>query len=306
MKKILFILLVSCLCCKSFAQQKDFEGVLYYTTEIKSKTEGISDKDIKTMLSIGNITTVYIKQGNTRRSNGLNDQYYISKKEKIYLRFRGIDTLFYLDYSSDTSRVINITRKDEQKSIAGFECKAITLETSSGTSQYFYAPSLYRNPAYEKNNSIGNLNIYAKETESIWLSVYNEAKVYTLSETCTRVEQKPVDETVFDLPKLPEQKFSLEAVRKDPEFTRGGGWIKYLQANLNAALGAKYIKIPKGETEAQQTVQLSFIISETGEVTDVKVLNKKEVHSKLADEAVRVVKERESLSKHQSNKPGLL
>ena len=148
-------------------------------------------------------------------------------------------------------------------------------------------------PVYDKNNTIGNFNIYARETESIWLSHYNETENFVLNQTCTRVEQKPLDETVFDLPKLPQKEFSLETVTKPAEFRRGGeaGWIKYLQANVNTSVSSKYLKIPKGEKEATQTVQLSFVISETGEIINIKVLNKQEVHSKLADEAVRLVKE---------------
>jgi len=56
------------------------------------------------------------------------------------------------------------------------------------------------------------------------------------------------------------------------------------------SLGPNILRYLKRK-DATETVQLSFIISETGEVTDIKVLNKEEVHSKLAEEAVRVVKE---------------
>ena len=286
-------MLVSCLCGKSFAQQKDFESVVYYTAEVKSKAAGVSDKDMMTMIGMGDRETVYIKQGNYRQVSGFTEVYYISKKEKVYYKFKKIDTLFYLDYSFDTSNVISVSKTDDLKSIAGYECKSITIASTSGTSKYFYAPLLHMNPEYDRNNTIGNFNIYTKETGSIMLGYHNETGIYALTETCTRVEPKAVDETVFDLPKLPEQKFTVESIKKPAEFKRGGeaGWIKYLQANINTSLGPKYIKIPKGEKDATETVQLSFIISETGEVTDIKVLNKEEVHSKLAEEAVRVVKE---------------
>jgi len=274
-----------------YTQNKNFEGVLHYETELKSKIETIPDNMMKTMIGLGDNLTVYVKNGYYRRTSGFTDEYYIPKDQKVYLKFRKIDTLYYVDYSFDTSRVISITKSDEQKTVAGFQCKSITIQTSSGTQKYFYAPSLHMDPEADKNNTIGSFNTYTKETESIWLAVNEETTNYKLAHICNRVDQKTINDNVFNLPNLPLKQFTVQTVTREPEFNRTGGWQKYIQANLNSSVGAKYIKIPKGEKEATQTVQLSFIISETGEVTNIKVLNKGEVHSKVADEAIRVVKE---------------
>jgi len=76
-----------------------------------------------------------------------------------------------------------------------------------------------------------------------------------------------------------------------PEFTRTGGWQKYLQANLNGQLASKYIKIPKGEETGSQQIMVRFLVNEYGRVSSAEVLNKKEVNAKLAEEALRVVNE---------------
>lgn len=68
-------------------------------------------------------------------------------------------------------------------------------------------------------------------------------------------------------------------------------WIKYLQANLNADLGNKTIKIPKGEKSGRVSVMVSFIIDKMGYVSGVMVDNEKDVPSKLAKEAIRVIKD---------------
>lgn len=158
----------------------------------------------------------------------------------------------------------------------------------------FLLVQVHLNPEYDKNNKIGNFDVYARETKSVWLVANEETETYSLTQTAIKVEQKPVDESVFQLPKLPEKLFTVETVSKPPEFTRSGGWIKYLQTSVNTQLGAKYIKIPKGETGALQTVIVSFLISERGEVQNVKVENAKEVHPKLAEEAMRVITESRS------------
>ncbi|TMI78108.1 MAG: TonB family protein, partial [Bacteroidetes bacterium] len=72
---------------------------------------------------------------------------------------------------------------------------------------------------------------------------------------------------------------------------RAGGWTKYLQMNLNGQLASKYLRIPKGEQSVSQQVMVKFLINEYGKVSNVEVLNKKEVHPKLAEEAVRVLNE---------------
>jgi hypothetical protein len=81
----------------------------------------------------------------------------------------------------------------------------------------------------------------------------------------------------------------IEELMQPAVFKRAGGWIKYLNSNLDASVGAKYIKIQKGEKEASQTVMVRFMVNDRGVVMNAEVVNKKEVHSKLADEALRVV-----------------
>ncbi len=78
----------------------------------------------------------------------------------------------------------------------------------------------------------------------------------------------------------------------ESEFPGGiQGWMNYLQNNLNTRLGNKYIKIPKGELTARQTAKVSFIVSKNGDITDIEVTNKDSIHPKLAEEAIRVIKE---------------
>ena len=271
------------------AQQKDFEGTVEYKKEVKSKVEGVSDKVMKTILAASDYLTVFIKEGRYLLRSDINDQYYIPKKERVYIKFKAIDTLYYIDYSSDTSTLISVSKSNEEKTIAGQLCKSILLRTSSSSKKYFYSPALYMNPEYDRNNKIDRYDVYTKETSSIWLACYEEGETYSLSYNCSRLEPKTIDESVFELPKLPEKKFSIETLTKAPEFSRSGGWVKYLISSINPEVAAKYLKIPKGEKEATQTVIVRFLISEYGRISNVEVINKKEVHPKLAEEAMRVV-----------------
>lgn len=79
-------------------------------------------------------------------------------------------------------------------------------------------------------------------------------------------------------------------VFKTPSY-RGGidAYNKFLQKNLDADLGPKYLKVKRRDSIAQQTVEVEFFVTKTGAVTDVKPLNARFCHPKLVDEAVRVI-----------------
>lgn len=273
------------------AQQKEFEGVITYKVDAKSKKPEFNDKYWKNLSGLGDNLTVYIKQGNYLRQSGSVTEYYKPRDEKVYIKFIGIDTLFYREYSSDTTSVINISKTNDIKKIIGYDCKSIVIKTSAGTNQYYYAPQLYTNPVYDKNNKLDRFDVFINETSSIWLSEISDYDAFTLSEVCTTVEQKPVDESTFTLPDLPLVKYDPNLIVKPAEFNRSGGWIKYLQTNLKSDIGAKYVKIPKGEKEAIVTVMVEFTISRTGDVKNVKAINKEGIHPKLIEEAIRVVTE---------------
>jgi hypothetical protein len=289
MKKLSLLCLFVAFASTLLAQQKDFEGTITYTVETKSNMPGISDQIWKTMLGLGDKLEVMIKKGNMRRTTVYGDEYYIPQKQRVYIKIKKIDTLYYLDYDSDTTQVINVEKKTEQKNIAGIDCKAIVITTSKGNTKLFYAPSLYQNPEYNKNNKIGHYDAFIRETSSIWLSYTEENKAYTLNHQCTSIKQTPVDDAVFNLPALPEKKFTYEAISVPARFSGSGGWNKYLQNNLKGDLAVKYLKIPRDQNTATQEVIVDFLVDEQGQVSNVSVRNKKEVHAKLAEEAIRIV-----------------
>ena len=291
MKKFFFFFLLSVLISSSLHAQpgKDFEGIISYTSEVRSKSEIISDKALKGMTAFGNTKTVFVRHGNYKQVSGICSTWYITKDQRVYYKFNALDTLYYRDYTSDTTTVTYIAKPEEKRTIAGFECRPITIRSSDATWKYYYAPALYMNPEYDKNNRIGRFDVFAKETSSLYLEVSEETPMYSSRETCTRVEPTEVADNVFELPALPQKKFVLEELITPPEFTRKGGWVKYLETNTDNLLASKYINIPKGEKMASQTVYVKFLVNENGKVSNAFVENEKQVHPKLAEEALRVV-----------------
>ena len=291
MNRVTFFILIQFITDITFAQQKNFEGIVVYKTEVKSKSANINDRLMKRMFALGDSNIEHIKNGNYRNTNDVCTEYYISSAKKVYLKFMGIDTLYYMNYSDDTSTVTGISREEGEREIAGFACRQITISTPDVVRKFFYSPLFFLDPKPDADNRIGRYDVFAKETSSLWLARYDEGKTYSLSSVCSRIQTGPVADTVFKLPDLPQKKFVYEVILKPAQYKGTAGWDRYLQTHLNADLGAKYIKIPKGEKMAQQIVMVSFIVNENGHISDVQVLNRNEVHTKLAEEAVRVISE---------------
>jgi TonB family protein len=288
MNKSFFTLLFISITLSVFAQ-KDFEGMIIYRNEVASKIGGMNSASWKKITALPDSDTALVKKGNFRQSSSRKDVYYISEKQKVFFRFKGIDTLYYMDYSDDTSTVLAVTKTTDKKRIAGYDCNSLVIQTSALTSKYYYSPSLYMNPVYNENNKIDQYNVFAKETSSLFLDVEQDAKAFTLKTTCLEVQAEPVDDAVFKLPDLPQKKFSLASFITLPEYAGKEGWLNYLQKNIDANIAAKYLKIPRKENSASQSVMVSFTVSETGGISNITVLNSKEVAPQLADEAIRVV-----------------
>ncbi len=289
MQKITFIFLILVFGPNLFAQTTDFEGIIDYNVSAKGRYNDISEKDIMRSLLESGQTTVMVRKGNYRYFSSIKDTWVINFERRVYYRFSGIDTLYFREFKDDTSNVLGAERGTEEKNIAGYNCKRITFYTTSGKHEYYYAPDLYNNPEYDKDIRIGRIDAFVKETSSMWLSHKVETDNYSLTSTAARVERKKIEDSAFVLPRLPVKKFTAEAILKEPVFFRAGGWIKYISTNVNADIGAKYLKIPKKETSATQTVYVGFMINKEGKVVNATVMNQKAVHPKLADEALRVV-----------------
>ena len=126
----------------------------------------------------------------------------------------------------------------------------------------------------------------------MWLYCKNEYPWAVVTDSCLLVDKSPVDDQIFDLPAIPQKKLSEQSIIRSAIF-RGGStaWMRYLQNNLNPSIGLRYIKIPKGEKEASVQVQVAFVVSEDGSISNIVVTNKAEVDPHLANEAMRVIRE---------------
>jgi len=294
MKKISALLVLAFLCTHTKGQKKDFEGRLTYKVSVISKSKEADDKFFKLLYAAnGDKQVVAMKNGMIKQNLGLYEAWYIGKSKRVYFKFRNIDTLFYRDYSDDTAKVTDIVKHDTAVSIQGYPCKSIVLKKQPGTALFLYTDALQQNIEYEKDNTLDNMNVLIREIGgAMWLYCKHDYPWAVVTDSCVHVDQSPVDNQLFDLPAIPQKKLSEASIIRKAFFKGGStAWMRYLQNNLNASLGLKYIKMSKGEKEASVQVQLAFVVSEDGSISNIVVTNKAEVDPHLANEAMRVIRE---------------
>jgi hypothetical protein len=275
------------------AQQPFFEGELTYKISVRSRMEGLSDSLANRMFVAGETKTILCKNGNYKEHHVYVDYYTISNEKKQSIKFRNLDTLYVADFDMDTSQVLSVTKDAGSYRINGYDCKALTILTAANTRQYYYSPSLRMDTAFDKDNTIAKYNVYSRESGgAVYLMIKWENPVISETDSCTKVAPSRIDDKVYELPHLPMKKFDPNALVHTARF-RGGdkAWMAYLQANLDTKLSLKYVKLPKGQKEATVKVMVEFAVAPDGSITEAQVLNEKEVHPKLAKEALRVINE---------------
>lgn len=273
------------------AYTQSFEGIIKYKVEVRSKNEETSEKVLRTILALGSEATSYIKPGFTRESNGVSDYWFVSDKKKVYMKFKGIDTLYEMDYAEDTTVALQLGKTGEKQKIAGYDCEVFQVKTHGKTEKHFYAPALFVDPSFDADCKLGHYGDMIKATSAQWLAYSSETETYSVQKTATSVEKKTVPDDLIAVPALPVVHFQLERIFTEPEYSGKEGWKKYIYSNMNPDLAAKYVKLRKGEQMAEDKVIVTFKVSERGEITNVKTKNPKDIHPKLREEAERLISE---------------
>lgn len=67
------------------------------------------------------------------------------------------------------------------------------------------------------------------------------------------------------------------------------GWKKFLMNNLELDKMNRKVKIPKGESELRETVIVRFVVSKSGNISDVGIENE-DANKLFKAEAIRVIK----------------
>lgn len=272
--------------------QPEFEGSYAYKSEVSSLSKDISMQSVKNILLVNDSTVGWYKKGNEKQVSERLQVITIPAKKRVYVVFKGIDSLYYRDFDSGLGNPENIQKDASVKKVNGIDCENISYTLSGEQKKIYYAPSLYINPEHSRENKIGANNILGKEMRGFRVETITSGATYKLVESCYRIKAEPIDDKMFELPNLPETKLDFQKLVVPAEFPgKEQGWNRYIQNNLKGDLAVKYVKIKKNESSASQQAIVEFYVSDEGRPVHILVTNKDEVHPKLAEEAMRVIRE---------------
>lgn len=288
-------LFVSCLLATLGAHAQDyFEGQVTYSRTAHT-TSALSAKEMEYYLFPGNVLVATIKNGNYYNHAAGHDSWTIAKDKRAYYKFAKLDTLYYIDFNSDTTTLLELKKGAAAFSVLRHPSQSVSLKTYGAEQLFYYATDLRLNPDYDKDNTIGKRNLYARESNGgllLWKKTTFGSYGYGI-DSATAIKPMVVDDHLFDLPNLPQKKLNEKELFVVPSFPGGSkAWVSYMQRNLNAEVGVKYIKLDRKQAEAEVKVMVSFAVEPNGLVSEVAVgSDTKGIHPKIVDEALRVIRE---------------
>jgi hypothetical protein len=71
---------------------------------------------------------------------------------------------------------------------------------------YWFDPTIYINPNSFKKHKFGYVNIYYEKAQSPWLKYKYEGTSFNLIHTAIEINEKKLNDKIFELPNLPETK----------------------------------------------------------------------------------------------------
>ena len=199
MKQLLFTLALAVSCL--VAQAQNFEGKIVYRNTYQSKTPGLSNGQLNSM--IGDVQNWYTKGGDYRSElNGTQVvwQLYRNSENKLYSKFVGSERLLWNDGASNPDSVLSTTLRKGATEILGYTCDELTLVCRSGVQKYYFSPRLPVNPDLYKAHRFGNWYAYLSKAGAVPLKMVIETPQFSMESVATGVHPLKLSNTLFALP----------------------------------------------------------------------------------------------------------
>ena len=199
MKNTLFLLCIFISTLKTFAQ--NFEGKIVYSNIYKSKTAGLSNEQLTSMM--GNTNIYYIKNGNYKsETNGSFAQWqlYVNSENKLYSKLANSEAILWNDGSNNIDQVLSSEIHKNATVILGYTCDELILKCKSGEQQYYYTSKLPVNAQLYEKHLFGNWYFYLKIAGAIPLKMIINNPQLTIESIATKVEKDALPDNFFLLP----------------------------------------------------------------------------------------------------------
>mgnify|MGYP001234641014 CR=1 FL=1 len=183
---------------------QNFEGKVIYQNTYESKTQNVSNEQLN--LLMGTLQEYIIKDGNYKSIfNGQFNQFqlYSSVENKLYNKFSNAEALFWSDGAIEGEKVVDLNIIKNKETILGVNCDELTMKTTKGVYVYYYNAKYSITPDFFKGHLFGNWYFYVKESKAVPLKIVMYTPEFKSTSTAIKIEEYKVDDTYFELPKLP-------------------------------------------------------------------------------------------------------
>ncbi len=123
-------------------------------------------------------------------------------ENRIYFFKNNPDRIVWCDASLrkfEKTSFTAVERTDEV--ILGHKCKKVTLRSESSTVTYYFSDAYPLDPRGFAQHFFDSWNLYTSLAKAVPLKVVLEVRGMKLTSTAIRMESKPIDRSVFEVPK---------------------------------------------------------------------------------------------------------
>lgn len=200
--KNLLLLLGLFLTFSAFKSNEDFfNGKILY----KYTFTDLQGNDINSKLVpyLGSEQHYFIDNKNYKSLNQNKLQQLYNSDTNNYYFFTDNNTAQKFDASKATSEKFNVTRLNKTEKVAGYDCKAIQIETDEAVTIYFYSPQIKTDKKVFARHSFGEWNKYLEETDGALALKYimtNKKYGYIWTSTAIEISKLRLTAKDFSLP----------------------------------------------------------------------------------------------------------
>jgi gamma-glutamylcyclotransferase (GGCT)/AIG2-like uncharacterized protein YtfP len=146
----------------------------------------------------------YFIDGKNYKSYNQNklQQLYSSETNKYYF-FSGTNSAQKIDGSKPTSQKFNVTKLDRIEKVAGYDCKAVQIETDEATTIYYYSPQVKTDKNAFAKHRFGEWNKYLAATDGALALKYimtNKKYGYVWTSKAIEISKMELSAKDFALP----------------------------------------------------------------------------------------------------------
>jgi hypothetical protein len=210
-RKLFFIFSCSIILCfslmsliKKVERKNEFEGIITYSIELKSKKEYLSSEKLSQLY--GSEMNLFIKNGNYKmvyNGNDIKEVYYLKKINKEYSLRKNMDTLYMASLEKEDRQLNSSKIIDTVVMINQRPCKVLINKVDNIINIYYFDTTLYLNPKNYKNYKFNYANLYYEKAKSQWLKYEFQGTSFNLIYTAKKIVEKKLNDSIFELPHVP-------------------------------------------------------------------------------------------------------